>query len=241
MPEPTSQPTRHPIAFRLVAIGCAAFVILTLIAMFLYAGGSRFNPGRTHYDFFDNFFSDLGGTRTPSGKKNLVPMVLFATAMVCAASSVALFFWAIQHFHRERRLARRLSRMTALMGLLIGLGFLGVAATPWNVALHAHVVVVHATFRLMFFTVLLATILLWREKTMPRRFAAVFAGLSVLVLTYSILLAYGPRVRSPAGRKVQVIGQKVVVYASIGAIGLQTLSADRLIRQRAAQRSDREG
>lgn len=222
---------RPRMTFRLVAIGCAAFVVLTLLAMFLYAGGSRANSKGTHYDFFDNFFSDLGGTHTPSGRSNRWPHVLFVIAMTAAAASVATFFWAIQHFHRDNAMHRRISRVTALLGLFIGLGFLGIAATPWDVHLPAHRVAVAWTFRLMFLAVLLAAVLLWRERSMPRSFAWVFSFLSVLILGYSILLARGPRMRTPVGRKIQVTGQKVIVYSSIAAIGWQTLAAERLLRR----------
>ncbi len=227
----SSSSTRHTIAFRLVALGCGAFVALTLLAMFLFTGGTQFDHSLKHYEFFNNFFSDLGGTRTPTGATNRLPMLLFICAMTAAASSTAGFFWAMQHFHRENAFARRVSRIAAMLGLLVGIGFVGVAATPWNKSLPVHLVIVVWTFRLLFVAVVLAAVLMWREKSMPRRFAVVFAVLAGLLLGYTVLLVYGPKPHTPQGRVIQVVGQKIIVYSAILAIGWQTLAADRLLRR----------
>ena len=39
------------------------FFVLTIVAMFLYPGGTHLDPSAAHYEFTRNFFSDLGATR----------------------------------------------------------------------------------------------------------------------------------------------------------------------------------
>jgi hypothetical membrane protein len=56
------------VAICIVALaGCIQFVLLTIIAMLAYPGGMHPAIASTGYNFFENFFSDLGGTATPTG------------------------------------------------------------------------------------------------------------------------------------------------------------------------------
>jgi hypothetical protein len=45
------------------------FLLLTAIAMLVYPGGAVYEPDASRYLFFRNFFSDLGATVTPSGRR----------------------------------------------------------------------------------------------------------------------------------------------------------------------------
>ncbi len=62
------------------------FVALTTLAMLFYAGGSKFNINAGYYDFFQNYFSDLGRVAGFAGQENLVPMVLFNLWLCLSAS-----------------------------------------------------------------------------------------------------------------------------------------------------------
>lgn len=70
---------RHQV-YRLAALACVTFVVMTLCAMLLYGGGTVTDPIRPGYSFFQNFFSDLGMTVASSGRSNLASLVLFVTA-----------------------------------------------------------------------------------------------------------------------------------------------------------------
>ncbi|MCB0727716.1 MAG: hypothetical protein KDD00_09645, partial [Ignavibacteriae bacterium] len=57
------------------------FIILTGLAMIAYPGGSLFDKASIHYNFSENFFSDLGATVTVSGKRNTISNILFISAL----------------------------------------------------------------------------------------------------------------------------------------------------------------
>ncbi|MBA3540826.1 MAG: hypothetical protein H0T79_14535, partial [Deltaproteobacteria bacterium] len=65
---PTSSSSHRRAGFLLYA--AIQFVVLTGCAMVAYPGGAYYDPGTRHYDFFHNFLSDLGTTRTFSGATN---------------------------------------------------------------------------------------------------------------------------------------------------------------------------
>lgn len=62
---------------RLLFCCALQFVVLTIAAMWLYLGGAKYVLGADHYLLFQNFLSDLGATRTHSGRNNLPSEVLF--------------------------------------------------------------------------------------------------------------------------------------------------------------------
>ena len=83
--------------FSIVAAVCALFVVLTTVAMLVYPGGT-FPIAETHgYQFFINYFSDLGQTRTQSGAYNYPSMLLFSTAVVLVGIALAVVLSGIRH------------------------------------------------------------------------------------------------------------------------------------------------
>ncbi|MBD3197769.1 MAG: hypothetical protein GF317_22145 [Candidatus Lokiarchaeota archaeon] len=59
----------------LVIINCIQFIVLTIIAMFTYAGGTFYNPGTRGESFFNNFFSELGGLKNHEGDSNIISAI----------------------------------------------------------------------------------------------------------------------------------------------------------------------
>lgn len=217
-------------AFGLVAVACVFFVLGTLAAMAIYPGGSVADPTSRGYSFFDNFFSDLGQTRTLSGASNLVCMALFATALTVVALGLGLFFVELARLYSERA-AVRWARVAAFFGIVTGICFLGVAATPWNLYLAAHNVFVHWTFRLLLAAAVASIAAILLETGFPRRFASVFGAFAVVLLAYVFLLVLGPKPSTPEGARVQVVGQKIIAYASILAVLAQAIGLRAWLRR----------
>ena len=68
----------------LLLCACTQFFALTIAAMFLYPGGAKYHLATEHYLFLQNFFSDLGATRTYSGKPNMLCASLFILVQIQA-------------------------------------------------------------------------------------------------------------------------------------------------------------
>ena len=80
--------------FLATIVGCIQFVLLTFIAMLFYPGGTHDNPAAKGYSFFNNFFSDLGLTVTPSGETTTISFTLFTLSLTLAGLAIILFFTA---------------------------------------------------------------------------------------------------------------------------------------------------
>jgi len=208
--------------FRFTLIGSALFVVLTIIAMFIYPGGSLTDPTTKRYSFFSNFFSELGFLVTKGGAVNTPSAILFIFSLTLAGLGLVLFFLAFPQFFRETKAGQTLSLLGSVFGMLSGLCFVGVAWAPGDVNLDMHVFFVMWAFRLFPAAVFFYVFAIFREQKYPKAYGWVFIIFGLLLVAYIFLLEFGPSAMdSYTGQVIQAVGQKVIVYASIGSIMVQ--------------------
>ncbi|HEX6496039.1 MAG TPA: hypothetical protein VF018_11180 [Acidobacteriaceae bacterium] len=202
------------------------FVLLTAIAMLIYPGGAVYQRDANHYLFFRNFFSDLGATVTPSGRPNLPSHILLAIALgtVGIALILASSNWKV--IVARQRTARGVGLASQAFQIVAGLGFVGIAATPWNLVLDAHNGFVRAAFGfLLAYDLCLLVIQLCNRW--PPRYVLANAAYLLLLIAYVGILFVGPALDTQSGLEFQVGAQKIIVYASVINLGLQALSVYR--------------
>ena len=210
-------------AVRWVWFLCVAFVGLTLAAMVFYPGSTFVNPHTRGYLWFENFFSDLGMTRTWGGAPNTTAMLLFVVALMCAGGGLILFFRGLaQRFARAR-----LARIGSACGVLAGVCFFAIALTPQDLFSDAHDMFSVAAFAFLLCAALAYARVLWNDAGYTRRFALVFALLALLICSYIVLFLAGPPLASRAGIVVQATGQKIIVYATIVSLGIVSFGMSR--------------
>jgi hypothetical membrane protein len=210
-----------------IAIGCGVFVVLTLLAMLTYAGGSVDNHAYPGYSFTHSFLSNLGMLTALSGKPNWTSAILFIVALSAAGICLVIFFVIFPRFFWSTRLQKALSLIGSFLGGLAGVCFVGIALAPADVARPAHVFFVMWAFRLFPLAVLCYLPVMFTDKHYPKAYAWVFAAFCLMLVGYYLLLTNGPSFNSPQGLVVQVVGQKVIAYASIVSIFIQSLGAYR--------------
>ena len=211
--------------FWLVVAACLQFVVLTAVAMPFYAGGTHTDPTASGYSFLRNFFSDLGVTETRAGRPNTISAALFFTALTLAGVGLVLFFFAFTQFFAGSLLGKVLSWLGSIFGVASGLCFVGVAFTPANLYLAAHAQFVLWAFRAFPVAVIFYIVAILCQRGYPKRFALVFIVFAVLLIAYLFLLTKGPSSQTAEGLMIQATGQKVIVYASIVSILIQSLGA----------------
>lgn len=210
-----------------VVAGSAQFVVLTLVAMLAYPGGTVTDPTTVGYSFFRNFFSDLGRTVNPLGTPNTVSAILFAIALALAGLALALFFAVMPSFLWRSRAARVPGLFGSLCGILSGLSFVGVACTPANLLLPVHKTFVQVAFLCFFAAVLGVVAAILLAEDYPWRYVTVFVVFALLLAGYLWLLFFGPDLDSSQGLIIQATGQKVIAYAAVLSVGIQALGVRR--------------
>lgn len=223
--------SRRARLFDFVWVVCIAFVLLTTLAMLFYPGGTQKTPHHAGYSLGLNFFSDLGRARALNGAPNPISSLLFLLALFSAGAAIMVFFIAFASFFWTNLTSRVLALLSLYFGLLAGAAFIGVAlvTADRNSALHIHYVLL--AFRSFFAATLPLALAISLQTVYPRRGATIFLAFAGLLAAYIGLLYLGPSPRQPNGLWIQVVGQKLIVYASVVAIGLQSIIARRFLRE----------
>lgn len=211
--------------FDLIVGGCVFFVALTALAMLFYPGGTASDPTTRGYSFFTNFFSDLGRTQARNGQPNPIAAPLFFIALTGAGAALIAFFGAFARFFTRTRLDRALALLGTSVGILAGLCFIGIAFVPANLNSALHTQFVFGAFEAFTAATLFYFGVLLRAPDYPKRFAVVFSAFAILLLLYLGLLFFGPSLKTTEGVMIQATGQKIIVYASIVSILIQSLGA----------------
>lgn len=201
-------------AARFLRYSAVQFVVLTVSAMFFYAGGTWWDPGTSRYELTHNFLSDLGMTRTFSGHTNYISSVMFTLALASLGIALVAFAWSWRGFAFAQGRARGAGHASALLGTLCGIAFTGVGLTPFDRLLDAHNIFVLTGFSLLPIYIGLLAFLMWRNELRGILVPATLVYF-VFVVGYVLLIFFGPRLGTPHGHMVQVVGQKIIATASI--------------------------
>lgn len=110
------------------------FVVLTIASMWMYPGGAKYVLGGDHYFFF-HFFSDLGATRTHSGRSNLASEVLFVVALSAVGLEMIGSSSSWKVIAGKSRRGAGWGVAARVFSIFSGMCFIGVGVTPWNLVL----------------------------------------------------------------------------------------------------------
>jgi hypothetical protein len=204
------------------------FVVLTGCAMATYAGGTAFDPTTPRYQLSGNFLSDLGATHAFSGRANYLSSGLFLVALATIGAALVAFAWTWRGFAFGRGRARGAGIASQVLGTGSGLAFIGIAVTPWDLALGLHNALVVVAFALLLLYVACLTLLLWRNRVSGARLAANVVYL-MMIVGYVALVLLGPRFDTERGHMIQVTGQKLVVYGSMIHIAYLAMATRRAL------------
>lgn len=211
--------------FQFTTLACVQFVVLTTVAMLLYPGGSRADPTSRGYSFFNNFFSELGLTVTSAGTPKRASLILWVIALTVAGLGMVVFFVAAPQFFWRSRALRVLGVIGSLFGVLSGLSYIGVALTPANL-----IPLWHGRFTLWSFQLFLVAAVLYSLATIlrpeyPRGYALAYVAFSLLLAAYVWLMLNGPGLDTAHGVTIQATGQKIISYAAIVCMFIQSRGA----------------
>ncbi len=228
MLKPTPTSAKSPAAiFDVVLLICVFFLFATTLAMALYAGGTSLDPSTRGYQFDANFLSDLGRARARNGAPNTFPALLFQAALSGAGVALALFFLAFARLFWRGLALRVLVGFGTALGLIAAFCFLGVALVPSDVDSPRHGAFAAWAFRSFLGAALFYSLAIATQRHYPRAAAWVFVAFTLALAAYVTLISRGPLPSSPQGLLIQALGQKLIVYASIASIFVQSLIARR--------------
>ena len=217
---------QRPFLFSL--IGSTQFVLLTFVAMLLYPGGTLAEETTRGYTFTANFFSDLGLTIAHNREPNTLSAILFFIALTVAGLGLCVYFVATPKFFKRSPAQRALSLLGSFFGILSGLSYVGIAFTPANLAGETHLLFVQLAFSTFLVAVLCYIPAVLLNGNFANVYAAVYAIFAVCLIVYLWLLFGRPFGSGESALVINVVGQKLIVYAAIICMGIQSYGAFQL-------------
>ena len=107
--------------------------------MLAYPGGTYRDRSTSGYQFFHNFFSDLGATVTFSGQPNPIGAALFVVSLVVLVVGMGGILAGLARVYSRSPRALPLIQFAVVAGVFVCACFIGVAATPENRFRSTHV------------------------------------------------------------------------------------------------------
>ncbi len=193
-------------------IGSMQFLFCSTFAMFKYNGGTLHKPSLTHYSFTRNYFSDLGRTKTFRGKPNQPAQTIFSNSLQLSGAIIILYFICLP-FIFKRNIFMLLA---AFSGIFAGWNYIGIATVPWNENYWGHVNYVRYGFLSFLIMSIFYALAILKEKGFPNKYAGALCLFAIVLLLQILVMFFGPRAyRSDNALFIQVISQKIVVYAEL--------------------------
>jgi hypothetical protein len=212
--------------FAIVAGICTSFLVLTTVAMFLYPGGAPPVASTHGYQFFINFLSDLGQTRTQSGAANYPSMLLFTAAMLAAGTGLGVFFIAFARWFADRstsKWATRFAWAAAAVGLVAAVCFVGIGVTPYNLFYDVHEIFAQWAFRFLLAAMILEIPAIRLSRGVSNSMLWINVSFVVLLFGYILMVMFGPTTGTLVGEEIHVVGQKLIAYTAITSLFMQAL------------------
>ena len=211
-------------------LGISVFVIFNTIAMFLYPGGTYLDSTTEGYQFFYNFFSNLGEWTARNGEINTVSATLFNSSLVIFALSYFSFF--ISFLKLEVKYIRsnwlRLFLMASISVSILSFIFISVFSAE-ETSKFWHLVFVKIAFRTLFIHAILQTYVVIKIPKFDQFISFTSLGFTILLFLFLMIMDFGPKaLESQEGLFIQVTAQKVIVIAIMIYFFFQIRTALRL-------------
>jgi len=195
--------------------------------MLVYPGGTYRDHSTSGYQFFHNFFSDLGASVTFSGQQNTIGAALFVVSLVVLVVGMGGILAGLARVYSRSPRAVPLIRLGVVSGAFVCACFIGVAATPENRFRSTHVLFTKLAFRVFPVVPLFLGFAASRGERSSRVRVAWIAMIALLT-AYVVVLDFGPRVSTPIGLVVQVTAQKIVAVGAVLLLVYQSVLAERV-------------
>jgi hypothetical membrane protein len=200
-----------------------------VVAMLVYPGGTYRDHTTSGYQFFHNFFSDLGATKTWSGLPNPIGAVLFVVSLVVLVLGMCAILAGLARVYARSPRSLPLIRVAVVAGVFVCASFIGVAVTPENRFLSTHVLFTKLAFRVFPAVPLFLGLAASRGDGLPSRVGVAWVAMVGLLVAYVVVLDWGPRSSTATGLVVQVTAQKIVAIGAVLLLVYQSIQAERLV------------
>ncbi len=205
---------------RLAAI---LFILLQVVGMQVYPGGTMYDVSTIGYSFSKNFFSDMGAYVARNGEPNYLSMIIFALSLTIVGITFSLYYLFLPRVLGNDRTNYLLASTGTLFAIGGSICMIGTGFTPSDIVFAPHVFFANNIFHCFLVTALLYTIVIFRSDSLKKRYAMGYAMFFISIFIYVGILQYGPSANSGESAMIfQVLSQKMIVIVFCCSVIHQT-------------------
>ena len=196
-------------------LGIGLFLVFTTVAMIMYPGGTIHDSGTAGYQFFYNFFSNLGEWTARNGEPNKISAYLFNSALMILALSYFIFYYQFLKIF-FKTLDNSILRMSLISTIVISMvSFVLVAVFSGEAETHElHVLFVKIAFRVLLLHAVLQVISMFKIKTINSSVKWVTLFFTLILVGFILVMDFGPNAwNGNQALFIQVTAQKIIVYS----------------------------
>ena len=213
----------HTMLVTIPRIAALLFILLQLLGMKVYPGGTMYDASSQGYSFSKNFFSDMGAYAARNGDPNYFSMILFSMSLTIVGITFISYYLLLPRLLGSDRI----NFLLAWAGTLFAIGgsvcMIGTGFTPSDVVFAPHVFFANNIFHCFLVTALFYTIVIFRSDGLRKRYAIGYAMFFLSIFIYVMILQYGPSANSGESALIfQVLSQKVIVIVFCFSVVHQT-------------------
>ena len=196
-------------------LGIGLFLVFTTVAMIMYPGGTIHDSSTVGYQFFYNFFSNLGEWSARNGESNKISAYLFNSALMILALSYFIFYYQFLKI-LSKTLDNSILRISLISTIVVSMvSFVLVAVFSGEAETHElHVLFVKIAFRVLLLHAVLQVISMFKIKIINSSVKWVTLFFTLVLVGFILVMDFGPNAWD--GNKalfIQVTAQKVIVYS----------------------------
>ena len=209
--------------FDLPSAAIVVFIFLVIMGAMSYEGGHRLDLNSEGYSFSNNYLSDLGRIKTVAGMDNSIPFYCFNSALIILSVVFSFYFLFLPSVYDESIEIQNIARVGSFFGFLASICFAGVAYTPADLFIDAHIFFADWLFRLMNLTIVFYAITYIMMKKNYFIFSFIFGIVALVVTAHIVLSDFGLARFFYEPHTVRVLSQKAATIALIISVPLMTI------------------
>ena len=193
-------------------IATAIFILLQIVGMIAYPGGTLHDVSTEGYSFTNNFFSDMGTYAARNGDPNYLSMIIFAFSLTIVGITFSFYYLVLPNVLGEDRI----NYILAIIGTVFAIGgsicMIGTGLTPSDIVHGPHVFFANNIFHCFLITAFVYTIVIFRSEILKKRYSIGYGLFFISIFAYVGVLQYGPPATAGESELVfQVVSQKMIV------------------------------
>ena len=193
-------------------IATAIFILLQIVGMIVYPGGTLHDVSTEGYSFTNNFFSDMGTYAARNGDPNYLSKIIFAFSLTIVGITFSFYYLVLPNVLGEDRI----NYILAIIGTVFAIGgsicMIGTGLTPSDIVHGPHVFFANNIFHCFLITAFVYTIVIFRSEILKKRYSIGYGLFFISIFAYVGILQYGPPATAGESELVfQVVSQKMIV------------------------------